>query len=91
MSIVASQVGKMIGDPPNRVLQNISFEINKGDFVSLTGRSGSGKSTLLYLLSSLDRVSEGRVEINGCDVETMEVAELHRFRNEHMGFVFQFH
>lgn len=91
MSIQAQHVGKTIGDPPNRVLSDISLEIKDGEFASLTGRSGSGKSTLLYLLSGLDNPSEGKIKIGGEDLGRMDSEELHRFRNEKMGFVFQFH
>lgn len=91
MSIVARKVDKVVGEPPNRVLSDVSLEIVDGEFVALTGRSGAGKSTLLYLLSSLDPVSAGAVEIAGRDVGRMSEAELCRFRNENMGFLFQFH
>ncbi|MGZ3722090.1 MAG: ABC transporter ATP-binding protein [Bdellovibrionales bacterium] len=91
MGIVARHVGKTIGDPPTRVLSEISVEIKDGEFVALTGRSGSGKSTLLYLLSSLDSPTEGQIEIDGHDIHGMDLGELHRFRNQNMGFVFQFH
>jgi putative ABC transport system ATP-binding protein/lipoprotein-releasing system ATP-binding protein len=91
MSIVAKNVGKVIGDPPNHVLSDITLEIGDGEFVALTGRSGAGKSTLLYLLSSLDPVSSGTIEIAGRDIGRMAEVELCRFRNQMMGFVFQFH
>ena len=91
MSIIARNVDKVVGEPPNRVLSGITLEIRDGEFVALTGRSGAGKSTLLYLLSSLDPVSTGAVEIAGRDVGRMSERELCRFRNETMGFVFQFH
>lgn len=91
MGIVAEQIGKIVGDPPTRVLTDISFSIDDGEFVALTGRSGSGKSTLLYILSSLDNPTEGKVILSGCDLGQMPPEELYRFRNEQMGFVFQFH
>jgi putative ABC transport system ATP-binding protein/lipoprotein-releasing system ATP-binding protein len=91
MSIVARQVGKVIGEPPNHVLTGITLEIRDGEFVALTGRSGAGKSTLLYVLSSLDPVTSGTVEIAGREIGRMREDELCRFRNEMMGFVFQFH
>lgn len=91
VGLLAEGVGKLIGSPSTRVLQGISLEIGDGDFAALTGRSGSGKSTLLYILSSLDTPSEGRVIISGVDLRTMSSEDLHRFRNEQMGFVFQFH
>ncbi len=91
MGIVAEKVGKVVGEPPTRILTDISFSIDEGEFVSLTGRSGSGKSTLLYILSSLDNPTEGRVLISGLELGRMPSEELYRFRNEQMGFVFQFH
>lgn len=91
MGIVAKNIDKRIGDPPTQVLFDISADIERGEFVALTGRSGSGKSTLMYILSSLDSPSSGTVEIDGYDIETMPSEELHRFRNLNMGFVFQFH
>lgn len=91
MSIVAHNVSKVVGVPPTRVLSNIGLEIRDGEFIALTGRSGSGKSTLLYILSSLDYATEGAVQIDGYDVRHIPEEELHRFRNERMGFVFQFH
>lgn len=91
MGIVVRNVGKVIGQPPNRVLQDITFEVRTGEFVALTGRSGSGKSTLLYLLSSLDTAYEGTIEIDRRDLNNMNENELGIFRNQHMGFVFQFH
>jgi len=91
MSILAKKVGKSFGTPSIQVLSNISLEIKDGEFVSLTGRSGAGKSTLLYILSSLDNPTEGNVEISGKDITQIESDELYRFRNQKMGFVFQFH
>ena len=91
MGIVAHGVGKVIGEPPTRILSDIALQIDDGEFIALTGRSGSGKSTLLYILSTLDRASQGGVEIDGRDVSRLERQELYRFRNEAMGFVFQFH
>jgi lipoprotein-releasing system ATP-binding protein len=91
VGIVARNVVKVVGEPPTRVLKGITLDIRDGEFIALTGRSGSGKSTLLYLLSSLDFTSEGVVEIDGHDVHRLPPEEIHRFRNERMGFVFQFH
>jgi lipoprotein-releasing system ATP-binding protein len=73
------------------VLNNISFAINKGEFLSLVGKSGSGKSTLLYILSTMDTDYEGRLEMNGQLITGRSQNELAQFRNEHIGFVFQFH
>jgi putative ABC transport system ATP-binding protein/lipoprotein-releasing system ATP-binding protein len=91
VSIIARSVGKVIGEPPVHVLSDITLEIRDGEFVALTGRSGAGKSTLLYVLSSLDPVTSGTVEITGRDLSRLNRDELCRFRNEMMGFVFQFH
>lgn len=73
------------------VLKDISFEVQKGEFVAIMGKSGSGKSTLLYLLSTMDTDYEGNIAINGTEVTGLSQNELARFRNEHIGFVFQFH
>ncbi len=73
------------------VLQNISFNVNKGEFVPIIGKSGSGKSTLLYLLSTLDTDYTGTITINDTLVTGQSQNELARFRNENIGFVFQFH
>ena len=91
MSIVAANLVKQFGDPPTRVIQGIDLCIEDGEFVSISGRSGSGKSTLLYLLSTLDEPSHGNIIIDGKDPKRMTVDELHEFRNQNLGFVFQFH
>ncbi|HWU41795.1 MAG TPA: ATP-binding cassette domain-containing protein, partial [Bdellovibrio sp.] len=91
MGIVAENIRKSFGDPPTHALNGISLNIADGEFVSLTGRSGSGKSTLLYILSSLDNPTEGSVKISGRDVSLMNAEELYEFRNQNLGFVFQYH
>ena len=73
------------------VLKDISFNIQHGEFVSLIGKSGSGKSTLLYLLSTLDTDYEGTITINNTVVTGLSQNALAKFRNEYIGFVFQFH
>ncbi len=90
MSIVSSKVGKRIGHPATQILTDITMEIPDGQFLSLTGRSGSGKSTLLYLLSGLDSVSSGSVLVDNSDLSKMKRKEIAHFRNEKIGFVFQF-
>jgi len=79
------------GNPPFRVLHEIDLKIEDGEFVSISGRSGSGKSTLLYLLSTLDLPKSGKVFIDEYDVCQWSQAEVHSFRNLHIGFIFQFH
>ena len=91
MGIIAKNIGKIIGEPPTRILTDINLEIKSGEFVALTGRSGSGKSSLLYLLSSIDVPSEGTIELEGHNIKKIKKKVLYRFRNEKMGFIFQFH
>ena len=74
-----------------QVLKDISFDVRKGEFLSLVGKSGSGKSTMLYVLSSMDRDYEGSLEINNTILTGKTQNELAAFRNANIGFVFQFH
>jgi lipoprotein-releasing system ATP-binding protein len=74
-----------------QVLRNISFDVKKGEFLALVGKSGSGKSTLLYVLSTMDTDYEGQLEIDGIKLTGRTQNELAAFRNDHIGFVFQFH
>jgi lipoprotein-releasing system ATP-binding protein len=74
-----------------QVIKNISFEVNKGEFLAIMGKSGSGKSTLLYLLSTMDTDFTGELEINGVNLTNKSKNELASFRNANIGFVFQFH
>lgn len=74
-----------------QVLKDISFDIEKGKFVSITGKSGSGKSTLLYLLSTMDTTFDGSIRINNEEMRGKSNRWLADFRNHHIGFVFQFH
>ncbi|TGK14011.1 ABC transporter ATP-binding protein [Leptospira fletcheri] len=90
-SISCKNLRKSFGEPPIEVIRGVEFGLKKGEFVSLTGRSGSGKSTLLYMLSGLDEPSDGQVILDGKDLFEMKSLETHQFRNEHIGFVFQFH
>jgi lipoprotein-releasing system ATP-binding protein len=73
------------------VLKNVSMEIKKGEFVSIVGKSGCGKSTLLYVLSTMDTDYEGQLFFNNELLTGKDQNYLARFRNEHIGFVFQFH
>ena len=72
-----------------RVLDGLSLEVGQGDFVAVVGPSGSGKSTLLHLLGGLDVHYKGEVEVGGVKLGGMKDRELARFRNTHVGFVFQ--
>jgi len=71
-------------------LNNVSFSVKKGEFVLVIGSSGSGKSTLLNMVGLLDRPTEGRVLIDGFDTSDLTDNEISAFRNEKLGFVFQF-
>jgi len=73
------------------VLKDLSFGIEKGEFVSIMGKSGCGKSTLLYILSTMDTDYEGDLLLNGELLTNKKSNELALIRNEHIGFVFQFH
>lgn len=73
------------------VLKGLEIEIYKGELVVIVGPSGSGKSTLLHLLGGLDKPTEGSIHVNGGDLLQMTEERLSRFRNEYLGFVFQFH
>ena len=73
----------------SNVLNDISFEIKKGDFAAVMGPSGSGKSTLLYSVSGMDRISEGRVMFGAVNISTLSESDLSKFRLTKMGFVFQ--
>ena len=83
---------KYFYDPSTfQVLKGISFDVKKGEFLSIVGKSGSGKSTLLYVLSTMDTDYEGSLEINGDLLTGKTQNQLAAFRNEHIGFVFPFH
>lgn len=91
MALISKHIFKSFGEPPVKILKDISFEIENGTFVALTGKSGSGKSTLLYILSSLDKATSGNIEIDGHDLSQFTTDELYEFRNKKMGFIFQSH
>jgi lipoprotein-releasing system ATP-binding protein len=88
----AKHINKYFHDPIRvQVLNDINFSINKGEFVSLTGKSGCGKSTLLYLLSTMDTDYEGQIFIDQEEMPKKNEGFLAKIRNEKIGFVFQFH
>lgn len=73
------------------VLNGVDLSVQKGEIVSITGRSGAGKSTLLHILGTLDKPDAGQIAIRGQDVTALKGKALAKFRNQHIGFVFQFH
>ncbi len=93
MKILESKsISKYFTDPVEfQVLKNISFDVNKGEFMTLVGKSGSGKSTLLYVLSTMDTDYSGELIIDGQVTGKLSKDELAGLRNEKIGFVFQFH
>lgn len=74
-----------------QVLKGIDIEIKHGEVVSIVGASGAGKSTLLHILGALDKPDAGKVYLNGSDITAMNTSRLAKFRNKHIGFIFQFH
>ena len=74
-----------------QVLKGIDLSINKGEIVSIVGPSGAGKTTLLQIIGTLDRPDTGDIIIDGTNVEKLSTDKLSVFRNQHIGFVFQFH
>ena len=74
-----------------QVLKGIDLHINKGEVVSIVGPSGAGKTTLLQIIGTLDRPDEGTVVIDGMEISQLSKKRLADFRNQHIGFVFQFH
>ena len=92
IALKASGIIKYFHEPDEfQALKDVSFEVKKGEFLSLTGKSGSGKSTLLYILSTMDTDYKGELVINGEKLTGQSLNQLAAFRNAHIGFVFQFH
>ncbi|MCQ2494876.1 MAG: ABC transporter ATP-binding protein, partial [Lachnospiraceae bacterium] len=91
--IEVKNVNKSFGKKDNitKVLNDASFSVERGEFVSLMGASGSGKSTLLYLIGGLDREFEGSISLAGEEINKMKEKKLSKFRLDKIGFVFQFY
>ena len=92
ITLKAKNINKYFHEPTTvKVLSDINFSVNKGDFVAITGKSGCGKSTLLYILSTMDTDYEGDLLIDGESMVNRKEPDLAKVRNEKIGFVFQFH
>ncbi len=92
LTLEAEKLNKYFRDPVLfHVLKDISLEIELGEFVSIMGKSGCGKSTLLYILSTMDTDYEGDLYLKGQLLRGQSGIELARIRNQHIGFIFQFH
>jgi lipoprotein-releasing system ATP-binding protein len=92
--LVASKVRKTFtkaGAAPIEVLRGVDFEVRPGESISIVGKSGSGKSTLLHVLGTLEKPSSGSVYFLGQDLSAFSETKVSRFRNQELGFVFQFH
>ena len=87
--ITAKNITKSFGQL--QVLKGIDLEIAKGEIVSIVGPSGAGKTTLLQIIGTLDRPNSGNLTVNGTDITALSRKKLSDFRNQHIGFVFQFH
>lgn len=89
--LVANNIHKIYGNKINKqeVLKGIDISVEKGEFVSIMGPSGSGKTTLLNVLSSIDRVSNGTIKIDGQEMTGLKDKQLAEFRKSHLGFIFQ--
>jgi lipoprotein-releasing system ATP-binding protein len=87
--IIAQNIQKSFGRL--QVLKGINLEVQKGEIISIVGASGAGKSTLLHILGTLDKADSGSVELNGIKVQGLSERNLSAFRNQQIGFVFQFH
>ena len=72
-----------------KAIDNISFEVDKGEFVAIMGASGSGKTTLLNCISTIDRVTSGHIYVDGEDITKLKGNKLNKFRREELGFIFQ--
>lgn len=84
-------IEKYYGNKSNltKAIDNISFNVEKGEFVGIMGASGSGKTTLLNCISTIDKVTAGHIIINGEDITKLKGNKLNKFRREELGFIFQ--
>lgn len=89
MIIKADKIFKSFGNLD--VLKGVSLELEKGKILSIIGKSGSGKSTLLHILGTLDSFKEGRLLIDGVETNKLDKNKISDFRNDKIGFIFQFH
>ncbi|MBE6831351.1 MAG: ATP-binding cassette domain-containing protein, partial [Ruminococcaceae bacterium] len=89
--LTVENVEKYYGNKGNltKAVDDISFEVEKGEFVGIMGASGSGKTTLLNCISTIDSPTAGHIIIDGKDITRLNSARLSRFRREQLGFIFQ--
>lgn len=86
-------LSKIYGEKENQVkaIDNVSFEVEKGEFIAITGASGSGKSTLLHLIGVVDKPTHGEVRINGTDIYSLSEPEQAKFRRNEVALIYQFY
>ena len=93
MSVIlsVSNIEKYYGSKGSvtKAIDNISFQVESGEFVGIMGASGSGKTTLLNCISTIDRVTSGEIRVGGKDITKLRGSALNKFRREELGFVFQ--
>lgn len=87
--LIGENISKSFNENKQKVLNNVSISIEKGEFLSIMGPSGSGKSTLMYILSGMDECDEGKILFNNKDFSSLNVDELSNTRLTNMGFIFQ--
>lgn len=87
--IIAKNIHKSFGNL--EVLKGVDLSVNEGEVIAIVGPSGAGKTTLLQILGTIDKPNEGKVIVNGIDVAKLNERELSVFRNQQIGFIFQFH
>lgn len=89
MMVQATDIHKSFGSL--HVLKGVSLEIRAGEVISIVGASGAGKTTLLQILGTLDKADRGSLKIDGIDIGSLQRKGLSQFRNQKLGFIFQFH
>ncbi len=89
MILKASNIFKSYGNLP--ILKGVDITVKKGEIVSIVGASGAGKSTLLHIIGTLDKADKGELFIDNAAIHKLSSKELSAFRNQHIGFIFQFH
>lgn len=89
MILQAADIRKSYGDL--QILKGVQLSVNRGEIVSIVGRSGAGKSTLLHILGLLDKADSGALRIGDTDVAALDKRRQSAFRNQRIGFIFQFH
>ena len=89
--IKVTNVIKTYGKKSNKfvALDDVSLEIENASLIGIVGKSGSGKSTLMHVISGLDNIDSGKIDIDGIDISSIKTRELNKFRNKKIGFIFQ--